>query len=299
VGARLVNNPAANNTTGRVKPTTLSDIQCGGLLTNEAWIKTGDGGDTQGYLGLFSNPALDPDAGGDLSGDVLVIQGIFDAAGTQLMLLKPAFQFPWLSQPTRIPLPPPPEGPSIQQVPEGRAPFAVEVTDVNENQILVPFDARQHDDGGGPGRTTFGAFSVMVALAAPGDSVRIMDIAGQTEFGRLVRSPTPPSIRLLSPMPGSILGAMTLIRWAVRDPDSDMDELMFQVTYSPDNGRSFVPLAVDLMQNEVLVDARQVEPSQGTGLIRVFVSDGLNTSFADVTRLSTNRPPDCTRARAS
>src|SRR5262249_2080037 len=40
VGARLNNNWAGNNTTGRVRPTTLFDIQAAGKLTNQAWVDT-------------------------------------------------------------------------------------------------------------------------------------------------------------------------------------------------------------------------------------------------------------------
>jgi hypothetical protein len=55
VGARLPNNPATNNTTGRVKPagaTGLFDIQVGGQLTNSAWV------DTPKYISLLGNTAL-------------------------------------------------------------------------------------------------------------------------------------------------------------------------------------------------------------------------------------------------
>ena len=70
------------------------------------------------------------------------------------------------------------------------------------------------------------------------------------------------------------------------DPDTPREELLFQVAYSFDGGDSFVPIAVDQQNTEFEFDVRQIPPSRGTGLIRVFVSDGLNTSFADVGNLS-------------
>jgi hypothetical protein len=35
-------------------------------------------------------------------------------------------------------------------------------------------------------------------------------------------------------------------------------------------------------------DSTEIQKSGGRGLIRIFTSDGLNTSFADVTGLSTS-----------
>jgi hypothetical protein len=37
----------------------------------------------------------------------------------------------------------------------------------------------------------------------------------------------------------------------------------------------------------LVVDTTEIQQSRGNGVIRVFVSDGLNTAFADVTNLST------------
>ncbi len=131
VGARLVNNPAGNNTTGRVKPTTLFDIQVGGQVTNSAWIKTGL---PDGYNGLLSHPTL-ACGGPDLFSQVLVIQGIINNQGTGLVQLKPVFRYPWLSRPTPPLPPPPPPGPFQQETPT----FLARIVDANQNVISVPF----------------------------------------------------------------------------------------------------------------------------------------------------------------
>ena len=52
VGARLNNNWAGNNATGRVKPMTLFDIRSAGLLTNQAWV------DTITYNYILASPTL-------------------------------------------------------------------------------------------------------------------------------------------------------------------------------------------------------------------------------------------------
>jgi hypothetical protein len=67
-----------------------------------------------------------------------------------------------------------------------------------------------------------------------------------------------------------------------------LDDLQFQVAYSPDGGESWVPLAVDVRGTGVTVNTTEIQESRGNGIIRVFVSDGLNTAFADVEELTTS-----------
>jgi hypothetical protein len=88
VGARLANNPSTNNTTGRVKPVSLFDIQVPGLLTNQAWIETPK------YISLLGNTALgfgSGDTGGDVKRkvrrNVLAIQGVLDPRGRRVIRL--------------------------------------------------------------------------------------------------------------------------------------------------------------------------------------------------------------------
>jgi hypothetical protein len=49
-----------------------------------------------------------------------------------------------------------------------------------------------------------------------------------------------------------------------------------------------VPVAVDIKGTEtgVTFDSTQIQQSKENGVIRVFVSDGLSTVFAEVTNLS-------------
>ena len=52
-----------------------------------------------------------------------------------------------------------------------------------------------------------------------------------------------------------------------------------------------VPVAVAVRGNAVAFDSISIQRSRGRGIIRVFVSDGLNTSFADVTGLTKTATP--------
>jgi hypothetical protein len=109
VGARLVNNPPGNNTTGRVKGVNLFDIMVGGQLTNSAWVNTTT---YNFFLGssIVSSPdvlvaaAGGPEAVGGAEEELaeldaaisrtVVVQGIFDPEGERLVYLKPVFRFP-------------------------------------------------------------------------------------------------------------------------------------------------------------------------------------------------------------
>jgi hypothetical protein len=269
VGSRLPSNPAGNNTTGRVKPTSLFDVQVAGQLTNQAWV------DTSKYTSLQSNTVFGFSGGG--SADVrrksrrlvAVIQGTFDRAGRRLVRLEPVFRYPWLSQPT----------PSQR---EGR--YAAIVRTAAGTQRVV-FDPGVRDDPSRP-VAAFGFFEVMVPATGVVTDVRIADVSGERTFGRLTRSKIPPRVTIVSPRPNARLGARTRVVWNVTDGDTAAQRLVYQVAYSPDGGRTFVPVGVDLRVRQLVFDSREIQRSSGQGLIRVFASDGLNTAFADVKGLT-------------
>lgn len=267
VGARLPNNPAGNNVVGRVKPTTLFDIMVGGLLTNEAWI------DTATYTSLQTNAGLgfsSPDARSLPKPRrlVAVVRGIFDPEGTRLERLLPVFQFPWRSQPT---------------LPQRRGRFVIEATDAAGRTTKTPFEPRLGDD---ERLEPFGAFTVMVPVSGAIRSLRVTDRQGKRTFGRLRESRRAPTIQILSPRQGARLGRRTTVRWRAADADTRESRLLFQVAYSPNGGRDFVPVAVDVRGKSATFNSTLIQRSRrGRGLIRVFVSDGLNTAFDDVTGL--------------
>jgi hypothetical protein len=156
--------------------------------------------------------------------------------------------------------------------------------------MTVPFNALVGEDFEQGGQDAFGAFEVMVAVPPEQEvtSLRITDAQGRRTFAAIQRS-KPPSIRLIFPRKGASLAKRTTVAWVVRDPDTSVAQLLYQVAYSPDGGQSWVPIAVDVPGTKrfILFDATEIQPSKGNGVIRVFVSDGLNTAFADVSKLST------------
>jgi hypothetical protein len=268
VGARLPNDPAGNNTAGRLKPTTFFDIMNPGQLTNVAWV------DTITYNFFLGSPILSdaPDRTPDKPTErILVVQGIFDPTGRELLSLKPVFRFPWLSQPT-----------SRRQ--KGR--YAVEITDDAGNETRVSFNPLVADDAG---RTQNGFFEVMVAIPAGREvaTLRITNAQGWRDYGGFKRS-KPREIEIVEPKSGAELGRETKVAWTVSDLNTPAEQLMYQIAYSPNGGRSWVPIAVDVpgVERSIVFNSTEIQQSKGNGMIRVFVSDGLNTEFADVTKLT-------------
>ena len=98
---------------------------------------------------------------------VLVVSGIFDNAGENLLSLKPVRRYQWRSRP-------------VPEQPQGR--FVVRVEYENGGETLVPFDALVSDDAG---RTRHGFFEVIVPLTGEPKSVRITDASGRKEFSHV------------------------------------------------------------------------------------------------------------------
>ncbi len=270
--ARLDNNPAANNTTGRVKPTDKFDIMVGGQLSANAWV------DTTTYNVLLGSPLL---ALRELAArqqeaaeGVLVVQGSFNASGEQIEKVEPAFRFPWQLEPT-------PQ--------QANDPYVAEAVDDAGTVHRRTFDALVGDDSE-EGSERYGFFEVRIPVP-PGRrvvSLRVRDADHPEQIYVSTTATAPPRLTVLSPQPGADLDATTPVTWRVADPDSKPADLQYQVAYSFDGGASWVPLAVDLEGSDtsVMVNTREVQKSDGRGVIRVFVSDGLNTDSDDVNGLS-------------
>ncbi|MDQ3682863.1 MAG: hypothetical protein M3352_07305, partial [Bacteroidota bacterium] len=273
VASRLPANPAGNNVTGRVKPSTLNDIMVAGILTTQAWV------DVTTYNFFLGSSIV---GGSDATGGdrfkpqqrIAVIQGIFSPLGDSLLYLEPVFRFPWLSQ----------QG--ITRLQDN--PFTVRITDNAGSVSNIPFNALVGDDKDN-NKIVQGFFEVMVPIA-PNREIISLQIFSNKDSNRVLgefKRSAPPRIRIVSPLAGSNLGNKTTVKWEVNDPDTPLGDLLFQVAYSPNGGRNWVPLGVDIKGTDFTFNSNEIQASQENGIIRVFVSDGLNTAFADVTKLVT------------
>lgn len=90
-------------------------------------------------------------------------------------------------------------------------------------------------------------------------------------------SPHEPRVAITAPAPGTPLaGTLTLV-WHGRDADAD--PLAYVVAYSPDNGRNWYYLAVDLSESRLAINTAGL-PGGDQALFRVMASDGLHTAVA-------------------
>jgi hypothetical protein len=291
VGARLVGNPAGNNETTRAKPITVPlsgpdfDVMTAGKLTNEAWINTVNYNyllDHCTLVGFCPSFELSPQK------KVAIVSGSFDADAAKPVTLDPVFRFPWKSQPS--------------QNLEGR--FVAELTDTKGVTTTRRFDLLTGRDSNDDQKVG-GAFSVMVPVDPNAEiaDLQIKSVNRTVRFAEMKRS-KPPRIRINSPGPGAVLGRderarherrrddregeTTEVRWTIDDPDTPDNLVRVEVAYSYDEGRSWVPIGVDIPGTDraLTFDSSEAPDSDGEGVVRVFVSDGLNTAYDDVTGLT-------------
>lgn len=273
VGGRLLNNPTTNLVTRHVMPSTMNDVQVAGQTTANRWVSE------QKYTSLLGNSAFGlrvptyAAATPRLSTRVAVIHGIFDETGTRLIELRPVFRFPWRSQPTPT---------------DAGGPFQAELRTTTGRTISVPFNAVVGDDEEPGEHTRKGFFEVMVPVSGELSRLRILSRDGVRTFGELRRS-RPPRVQVQSFDPGDTLRGRPLARWTVADPDTPRSALRYQVVFSGDGGRTWVPVGANLRSLSTRFDTRRTFAQRGRGVFRVFVSDGLNTTFSDVRGLTLAR----------
>jgi len=107
----------------------------------------------------------------------------------------------------------------------------------------------------------------------------------------ITRSPSAPTVTITSPAPGENLDSSTIVRWSMSDADGDA--LQSYVQYSHDGGITWRPLARRIETEELALSAKDDLPAGTNAIIKVIVSDGLNTTEAQVETLQVqpNHPP--------
>lgn len=119
-------------------------------------------------------------------------------------------------------------------------------------------------------------FSGFVELipALPNTS-RIILKHNLTELVSVNVSDHAPNVTVVSPNGGETLSGIVTINWSASDLDGD--ELYYIVEYSPDNGSTWQTLVMDINETSFQLNTSYLQGSS-EGLIRVMVSDGVNTA---------------------
>ncbi|HUF53830.1 MAG TPA: hypothetical protein VMR52_08665 [Dehalococcoidia bacterium] len=113
------------------------------------------------------------------------------------------------------------------------------------------------------------SFSLRMPL--PEGTTHVSLAKGFLELDALDLSPSPPSLDVTQP---DELSGEGTISWSASDADSD--PLKFAVMYTPDDGQTWYPIAVDLTEPAFTFDSSVLDGDEI--LIRVLASDGLHTT---------------------
>jgi len=109
---------------------------------------------------------------------------------------------------------------------------------------------------------------------------RIVLKAGDEVLTERDRSNSPPALDLLAPARGEVWQELGDIRWEASDHDEDL--ITYTVLYSNNSGETWKTLAANLPQANLQVDATALAGSDlGQALVRVYASDGFNSTMAE------------------
>jgi len=97
-----------------------------------------------------------------------------------------------------------------------------------------------------------------------------------------------PEITITNPSNSDILSGTIEVKW--EGTDLDNDSLTFDVSYSKDNGFTWIPLVFGLQDSSFQLDTNLL-PGGEKSIIRVYVNDGVHTSFDDSTVFVSKKEP--------
>ncbi|HMR62978.1 MAG TPA: hypothetical protein PKE64_03110 [Anaerolineae bacterium] len=122
----------------------------------------------------------------------------------------------------------------------------------------------------------------------PDDVARITVTNPQQTLSEVAVSNHAPEIRILQPAGGTTLKGRETIIW--EGLDADGDALTYDLLYSPDGGRLWLPLAVQLRDTRYSFHTSQI-PATTDGHLRLIARDGFNTTTAELSASVTVQGP--------
>ena len=242
---------------GRVKNTTLRDIMAAGLLTNQAWV------DIATYNHFLNRPVLacppPEEPAGASYGDYLFLTGTVNADGSAS--LNPAYRL---------------TGRQDYSAPSAEATHDLVIRDGGGQEIYrLPFDARHPEVEGDTSLT--GPVDSAFALTVPAflNLARVELVQKGTVLDSLARKAQSPFVSI-EPIQ-DVLDGKTRVAWRVSN--TDPADVRYSVQFSPDNGLTWYPLAVNLAEPGYVIDPASLGKTE-QGVLRVLATDGLNTAVA-------------------
>jgi|GEM_PF-4535376 len=125
----------------------------------------------------------------------------------------------------------------------------------------------------------------VLGVPDPGSATRVVLVLNENgqeqELTSLVASTHAPTLTITSPKSGDNWEGEHTIAWSADDADSDAGTLRYDILYSPDGKKSWLPLQVGSHETEYTFSTDEILPSDQT-YVRILASDGFNTAHADV-----------------
>lgn len=169
-------------------------------------------------------------------------------------------------------------------------PFTLEILDSENNILHTQNFAISEPDHIKAGKDAVNLSFFLVTPFPEGiDSIQILN--GAIVLDSVQVSPNTPSVSVLFPNGGETLSGLQTITWD--GSDADGDDLFYKVEYSFDEGTIWNLIAKDFSTTSQAVNFDQLPGNGNTALIRVTVTDGVNTNSdtSDALFSVVNKPP--------
>jgi hypothetical protein len=118
--------------------------------------------------------------------------------------------------------------------------------------------------------------SFVVALPLDPATTRVVLRQGALDLGQVTVSAHAPTVTVQGPNGGETATDPLVVTWTATDLDGD--ELAYQISYSADDGATWLPLAVNLTGTMVFSAPLALLPGSTSAGVRVRASDGFHTA---------------------
>jgi len=256
--------------TGNVKPITMHEFMTGGHcvpLNEEKWVSP-EGWDNMIVIlgGTLGSASVQISS----TGESVFISGIISEDGSTGKL-DPTFKTP-LPEDTTI------------------GPFTLEMLDSSDSVLLTQtFDALPEETIIPTTDPIQRGFSFVAPFPLGTEKIQILN--GPVVLDSVVVSANDPQVTVVFPNGGENLSGFQTISWTSSDLDGGI--LFHDVEYTFDNGLTWNIIANKITSNSIGVDFDELPGDGNTALIRVIVTDGVNTNndASDGPFFVSNKPP--------
>ena len=161
--------------------------------------------------------------------------------------------------------------PGLVSDPIAAGDYAIEVLNSSMETVLsVPFTAVFTDVEG----VALETVAFYYQLPAQEDTTLILLKHDDVVLDTIQPSLNPPLVVVTTPGGGETWSGQETISWQASDADGD--PLQFTILYSPNEGDSWYPVAVNLTGTEYIVDVSRLPGGEG-GKIQIIATDGFHT----------------------